>query len=337
MLKGVEALPKSLRDKLDGLSASEADDEQGVGWRSTAIEELAQKLSGVEDELLTTMAKAQEVVDGAEGDRRARVAAESAASAEFTRLKHALIDGKSTHKSSGKTVESALQSVDSAAVAQKKMEKTLAELRSKMDFLANVEIQTYAPLKSAPAGGVKGHKQLKTLCKIGKDNGFHEVLLSTLPVILKKKIDKRRTFDDLAIQQVDNEFVKLENKLVGEAADAETCLVRQTATLQTAQNASQAAQEGHENSAQLLAQTETALMQAKDILSESRKRVHRFQSDARQAERDLNDAKRALNAFRKGPLAALGELQTILMPEPADNAANADTNTLPSTHHSSSD
>jgi len=223
-------------------------------------------------------------------------------------------DGKLALKSSSKIVDAAHNSLEDAKLVQKTCEAELQGLRSKRELLQNTAMSTYGPLKEASAGGAKGQKQLKTLCKIGQDFGFHDVLVDALPAILRKQPDKRRTFDGIAMTQLDAEFEKQHAKLDSAIKDQEASLAERSMALRVAQDSVANAKGHQQNSAQAVEEITNALSQAKESLISSRKLVRNYARDACQAERALKSAKAKLNSFRTGPLAAFGELQTFFAP-----------------------
>merc|ERR1712060_209626 len=122
-------------------------------------------------------------------------------------------------------------------------------LRSKRELLQNTAMSTYGPLKEASAGGAKGQKQLKNLCKIGKDFGFHEVLVGALPAILRKQPDKRRTFDGLAMTHLEAEFEKQKANLDSAIQNEEASLAERSTAVRVAHDSVANAKEQQQSSA----------------------------------------------------------------------------------------
>lgn len=280
----------------------------------TIVAALHELLQDGEDRLLTNLRDAQISVDSLADDKRAREKAEHDAETELAKLTQALADGKLAIKSSGKRVDAALKSLNDAKIAQKACETEIHTLRSKRELLQNTAMSTYGPLKEASAGGAKGQKQLNILCKVGKDFGFHDVLVGALPAILRKQPDKRRTFDGLAMTHLETEFERQKAKLDSAAQDEAASLAELSAALRDAQDSVANAKREQESSAQAVEEISNSLSRAKETLIFSRKHVRNYARDACQAERGLKSATSKLNSFRKGPLAAFGELKTCLTP-----------------------
>merc|ERR1711964_261558 len=105
---------------------------------------------------------------------------------------------------------------------------SLKTVIKKKERLEATQKKAYGPLKEVRAQGLNGEKRLKDLRKVGKEFGFHQVLLNTMPAILRKQPDRRQTFDGVAMQQFDTEFAKHFNKLDMATKQSETAIEMQT-------------------------------------------------------------------------------------------------------------
>merc|ERR1712178_469797 len=138
-------------------------------------------------------------------------------------------------KNSTRMVATSRDTCEKLEASFKQADVELATQRSKQDELVYAEKTLYAPFKIAPVKGAKGQKQLKGLCQVGKECGFNDVLVNCLPAVLTKQLNKRRTFDALAIQQLDKEFSKLKNNAEADVVCKEASLAAKGDALQAAQ------------------------------------------------------------------------------------------------------
>jgi hypothetical protein len=286
------------------------------------VESLGEKLASIEDELLASLHKAQAAVDSADCEQKTRLVAQSAAESHLVESKQALVEGRRILEQSVQECEIACEALRTALTARRSCEAELKAVVGKTEKLATIEREAYSPLTAASACDTNGRQKVKSLCKIGKEFGFHEVLLSTLPAVLKKPIDKRRTFDGMALEHVQVEFAKCFERLSAAVADARSALSERSTTVQDAQTSLLHAKEHKDVSATDLVSAEAALELKKRALTAARCHVRNFERDARKDSRNLSVAHARLLAFRKGPLSAFGELCACL-PAPVDAVRDA--------------
>merc|ERR1712176_513944 len=113
-----------------------------------------------------------------------------------------------------------------------------AELESntrKKDRLESTKETVFAPLKDNMAKGNKGQKQIKVIRKVGKEFGFHDVLLDSIPAVLRKQPDRRQTFDGVALRSLSSEFSKHVDKLMTAAKENEVAFAEHLKAEQVAQ------------------------------------------------------------------------------------------------------
>merc|ERR1711972_36489 len=165
-----------------------------------------------------------------------------------------------------------------------------------------------------PAHGTEGNRQLKGIQKFGKHFGFHEVMLDSVRAVLKKDLEKRRTFDGLVMDQLEAAFIKNYTIMKESLEDGQTEFQEQSEAVQEAQSRVDEAERAHEECNQALAEAQTALSPAKAALVAARRNVRRFASDAQKLVQTLDAAEARLRAFRSGPLASFEELQAAMKP-----------------------
>lgn len=164
--------------------------------------------------------------------------------------------------------------------------------------------ESYEPLKYAPADGPEGAKRLAGLRRAGKAYGFHKELLSIAPVILRKPLDSRHTFEDLVVRQLASEFAKNATSLDTNIKDSEQAVQECADQMQTAEEELAAAKLAHKKATQELRITEAAEIEARQSLADAKTCVRKFPADLKRSERSLAQAEARLAKFRCGPLAA---------------------------------
>merc|ERR1719271_239092 len=118
--------------------------------------------------------------------------------------------------------------------------------------LEAIERESYEPLRVAPADGPEGRKCLAGLRRAGKAYGFHKELLSIAPVILRKPLDSRHTFEDLVVRQLASEFAKNATSLDTNIKDSEQAVQECADQMQTAEEELAAAKIAHKKATQEL-------------------------------------------------------------------------------------
>jgi len=312
-IHSLEDLPAHVRDLVPAL----------VEGRVGAVAMLTDALANAEATRQKELQDAQGAVDRSQTDKQARVAAVAAAEAQLAGLAQAVSNRRCSVKEAAKATEAAEATLQSATAARKSAEADLKALVGRKSILEKTEKKAYLPLKAAPAGGQTGQKRLKNLCKVGLDFGFHEVLISSLPGILGKHPDKRRTFDSLAMEQLEVEFTRRAGSLDAEREACEAALEERAGALLAARDALAASKEQQRRESAALAGSEASLEEGKGSLKAARLHARAFAGEARERLQRLTRARADINAFRRGPLAALAELKASLPPMSAEAHAAA--------------
>jgi DNA repair exonuclease SbcCD ATPase subunit len=310
-LAGVEELSPKVRETLAGLVSHSIGLDSGLPpqYRPAAMTMVREALASTERRLEEELREAQIRVDGAQADKVAREAAVTDAEAHLDELKKTIVDSKVTIKESNTSIGTSRKSLKTLQGVQKSSQDKLIAIAAKVEQLHNVEKDAYQPLKEAAALGRKGNEQLKCIRKLGKDFCFQEALLESVPGVLKRSLDRRRTFDGLVMNQLEREFLKHYTDLEAKLKESEEKLREHSHAVEEAQILLNESQHSLEESSQRLDKASVALSPSRKSLMEVRQHVRKFDSDMQRRVRDLTLAQGRLDAFRSGPFAAFEELQ----------------------------
>mmetsp|Transcript_2986 Transcript_2986/g.5449 ORF Transcript_2986/g.5449 Transcript_2986/m.5449 type:complete len:411 (+) Transcript_2986:89-1321(+) len=305
-MDGAEELPKNVRNMLASLVEQNLSDSQHP-YQEGAMAVVGEALTDIEARLSSEWEEAKAEYE-ADADKSAREEALQQAESYISEQKQSIIDLKQAIKESAQAVTTAQEELNGAKMAQKSTHADKKRLEAKMMQLQTAEKDTYQPLKEASASGQKGTKSVKLLRKVGKDFGFHDVLMSVMPFVLKKQPDRRRTFDGITMQQLESEFSKHGAALEAALKEREAVMEESSEAVQAAHAAVQDAKTQHSSNSKALTQAEDNLVAGKSALLDARRRVRTFDSELRKSERDLASKASRLQAFQQGPLAAFREL-----------------------------
>jgi hypothetical protein len=308
---GVEELPPKVRETLSGLVSPSlcSDNALPPQYRHAAITLVREALVSTEKRLEEERRAAQEKVDGAQEDKAAREAAVVDAEIHLHGLKNTIAESKIAIKESTTSMSTSRKSLKAVQGAQKSSQDKLSTIAAKVEQLHTVEKNVYQPLKGAAAQGRKGQEHLKRIRKLGKDFGFQEALLESVPGVLKKSLDRRRTFDGFVISQLEREFKKNYTEMEGKLQQGEEELHENTNSVQETQALLDESGQSLEESNHKLFKASLAVSPCKKTLVQAKQHVRKFESDVQKYERDLKLAQARLDAFRSGPLDAFKELQ----------------------------
>lgn len=296
-IAALDDIPASVRQALKQV------DKLVISDRDSATTMLKKVLLKVERESLNALRAAYEHVGGAGTEKTARIDAQAAAESHLEELTKIVAEKKKALTSAEKAIESSRVDVVNAKAALKVAASELKAVTAKKSALEVVEKDTYSPLKEMPAGGQDGQKRLQRIRKTGKEYGFHGELLSVLPSILKKQPEKRQTFDDIVMQQLEREFAKHSMKMEEAFSDSQAGMDNHSSAVESAQSAVIKAKENRKRCSQELASAEAALLTGKQEIVAARHHVRNYAKDMRRNERDLARAKARVTKLRKGVLA----------------------------------
>jgi len=149
----------------------------------------------------------------------------------------AVADGKGELKDAEKAIKLETKAILNIKEEKKVVADCIKVTEVKKRQLQDVEECVYAPLKEARVEGSERQKQVRVLCKAGEKHGLHKELLCVAPMILRKQLDKRQTFDRTVINSLDAEFTKHIDALSSEIHDRENSLQEHDSALQAKQEA----------------------------------------------------------------------------------------------------
>jgi len=288
--------------------------------RESAAGLLGQVLAHVDHELETAVSQAQVAVDEAQAEGEALAAAQAEADARFGETKQAVADVKTEIAEAEKAVELASQAIANTKNNKKSVATEVKTVEVQKRQLEDVEANIFRPLKEARVDGSVS-KQLRQLCKVGEKHGLHRELMTIAPAVLKKQLDKRRTFDNLAVRSLDTEFEKHVKALGSKIKDNEQALAEQEQHLQSQQSALLSARAQRKERRKRLALVEADLGKGQEALALARKKVRKSPTIMKHATCELERAKVRISKFRTGPLATY--LRVLPLPK-INVAASAD-------------
>jgi|EP00427_Karlodinium_veneficum_P024331 hypothetical protein len=237
-----------------------------------------------------------------------------AAQEELTKIKSKIVEGKLGVKTSIKAIESARLEVQKTKAADKIGAGKPKLVSEKIRSLEAVEKDVFQPLKQATAKGAQGRHKLKHLQKVGKQFGFHDVLLNTtMPKVALKCLDKRQTFDRLVLDQMEAEFAKKQVELEKALKIEKSVKLDREVALDMAQKNLADAVREQEVHASRLAEAEKALVLGKQALVAARRDLKKFDKDSRQKiVRESTQLETHLSTFLDGPFAEFKKLEVLL-------------------------
>lgn len=254
-------------------------------------------------------------VDCAESEKNSRSEQCSSAEAKIMELKNEIAENKSALKDASRNIQLAQDTISKEAAHSKREGAELSAVSQKKELLQITKDKTFTPLKNITAKGAKGQQKVKELRKVGKQFGFHDVLLGSMPAILRKHPDRRRTFDTLAMRSFSAEFSKKLQKLEESIGDKEAAVADRRAAEESARNDIETGKETQIACTKRLREAEQSLVQAQRQHAAMKSRMRKFPKELREQIRQLGKAKMQLSAFRAGPFAAFKELQQSMQAE----------------------
>mmetsp|Transcript_119009 Transcript_119009/g.188480 ORF Transcript_119009/g.188480 Transcript_119009/m.188480 type:complete len:385 (-) Transcript_119009:129-1283(-) len=310
-LAGMDELSPKVRDMISGLVSHSLSIDHALPapYRQAAVAMMDEALMSTEKRLEDELSEARRKADCAQEDLMTCEAAATDAETRLIDLKSLVAESKSAIKECSKSICASRHNLKALQAAQKASQVKLGMITAQVERLQNVENQAYQPLKESAAQGKKGIDQVHCIQKLGKDFGFHETLLESIPAVLRKDLDKRRTFDGFVMDQLEREFTKHCAAIGEKLKEGEEELQGHSIALQEA--TSNAVETGRTRDVcnKALAEALTAVSPSKKVLSMARQNARKFASDVKKFERDVAQAQARLDAFRSGALAAFQEFK----------------------------
>lgn len=306
-LKDSEGLADA-RNVLKGLAKGKT-----VAIDEGVVRVVGAELERIDDELQATVCHHQSKVEEGEAHKKARMDAQAAAEAKVIELKQAILDRKEALAEFAKKIDESMATIANIRDADK---RATAEVRAAELMRAQLEAAKEAvePLKAAPAKGPQGQKRLSNLRNIGKQFGFHDVMLAALPAVLRKPVDRRQTFDLLTTQQLEVEIDRHAKAAEATVRDNELAASQREEAMHTAKEALAAARKARREVGHALGQAEKDLAAAKESVQAARRYVASVRSEMKGPNMEFLHAKKTLSAFRSGPLAAYQALRARFPP-----------------------
>jgi len=270
--------------------------------KATAI--LGKVLREINAGLHQFVSEATATVDGADAEREARVAVAAAAESKLAELRNAVVDCSRAEKEALQNIDDRRAAISEAKAARQSREMEAKKVQGRKRNLEAIERESYEPLRVAPADGPEGRKCLAGLRRAGKAYGFHKELLSIAPVILRKPLESRHTFEDLIVQQLTSEFAKNAGSLDVHIKHSKEAIMECEEQLQIAEAELANARAVHKEAVQARGAAEAAVVEGRQTLVEAKNCVRKLPADLKRAERSLAQAEACLLKFQRGPRAA---------------------------------
>lgn len=293
-------------------------------YQATALKMLRETLTCIEDSMVKDMEIAQAVVDGADANERGRDEKLSMAELHLTNMQERLSASKEQLTAANKALVHAAKVLACKEAEKKKAIANATSRRACLEKLQLAQHNTYLPFKEAAAGGVEGCRSLRDLRKVGKEFGFHDILLHSVPDVLRKTPSRRQTFDHMALDQLEKEFARhLERaQLSVETSRQHVATVEDS--VQEAQKLHAAVADRQALAAQGVDEAEVSIADARLCVESTRSHLDNFKLEMLQAASTLESRKSRLDSFRKGPLAAFLALEGLEGREVAPMPAGVD-------------
>jgi len=282
---------------------------KGAHPNEATIRDLGEVLRDMDSQLQRAVCEEQAKIDNASADEAMRIEAQVAAESAVAELEKSLSDARSAQT---RATGEAREAKDRIANAQSEHTKTRTELKvlaSKRKRLESAKLDL-EPLSDTATSEAGGKKRLTVLHKVGNEFGFHEVLLTALPAVLKKPPSRRQTFDNLTLRQLEVEFTKHNNKANVLLREGEVAVEASLAAVKEVENAALAAVELQNANAQAYTEAKKALGNGKKVAAAARAHVRAFSTDMQRTKLCLERRIKQLSTFRSGPLAAFDAMRS---------------------------
>lgn len=245
-------------------------------------------------------------VDQCPGSKERREAAATCTEKELAGLKEAISSKKLELEGEIKTLGEAQAALKKAEKEQKDGDASLAALEAKKARIESVLAESLSFLKENPIRS--DHKALKAIVKLGKELGFDQTMLSILPELAKKSQDVRSEFDNLSMQNIDEEFAKHVEALSSAVKEGESCKAARAEAVSSAQAAMAEAQKRKAEAEVALNAARSAERAGALSLKEAKKAAASWLSDARET-MDAYDQAVLAQADFSSVLATFAELK----------------------------
>lgn len=244
------------------------------------------------------------LLDGAEAERHLRVAEHASRRADIVCAKGAVAEKKGALAFLTEAVQQANASAEAAQTAEVEGNVDLDAAREAQKKLEEARQHLFKPLKegSASAQGLK--KKITTLVAVANEFNFESTMMVGLPEALRKKPEARTKFDDVILQAFEAQLVTRESELDLKLTQGEPGREQRGKDARAACDAVSEAQQRQQDAIVELRQANKHVHESENASKSATEAVHAFQPQLEELRCELCAAKRRLEAFRQGPLAA---------------------------------
>lgn len=320
-----------------GICADTSRQALGQDKATAILGKLLREISLGLDKLLS---QAQKSLDNAATEREARVQAAADAEIKLLALQQDITKQRHRLKDALAFIDAKKTGLTAVKASQQVHEAEVRKLQSRKRQLEQVERDCYEPLKRAGASNHEGGRQMATLRRTGKAYGFHKELLGIAPVVLKKQLDSRRTFDNLILAQLANEFTKHSSALESETKSCEEEALKHSQDVEKAEAELEGAKTLHKKACQVLESMAASVAKAQQEYAEAKASIRKLPADLKRAERTARRVEERLLKFQRGPRAAFEKAMGLefgaVASLPASSCSHASLENLDDAQHCSS-
>lgn len=264
---------------------------------------LGKALREINESLQQNVEDCKATIDGADEERK-RQEALAAAAAHLATRRQSVVDCKSALQLAAAEIDAQREAIKETKSAQRSSEAAAKMVQERKRHLEVVERDAFEPLREMPAGGLDSKKRLATLRRAGKDFGFHKELMAVAGVVLKKRLESRRTFDQDVLRNLAREFEKNKTSLEVAARESEEVVAARNEAVVAARDCVAAAQASRKQCAAEVVAAEKAIEEGQETLSETRRSVRNLPTHRKQMVKTIVRVQAQLKRFCSGPQAA---------------------------------
>lgn len=307
-LPGIEELPLEVRRRLGSLVGNSLSFDGTVLCREAATLNVRESLCKVKDQLAGELQTAVAKVDEISKARAAHEAGAQEAEAQVCKLSSSLAEARVNMRVSSKAMGTFRRRLKILHAGQMATGVKLEAASRQVDQLHSVDQKLFQPLKKSAAKGSKGHRQLQNIQRECKVLGFQRTLLKSLPKVLKKKLDKRRTVDGFVLNEFESEFAMHYDKFGTTLKEERARFEELTVGAQEARSCLADSELAHICHDEVRAEMVSAIGNAKTAMLFALQNVRKLDVEAKKSMLQLSVIRARFSAFCEGPLAALQAL-----------------------------
>mmetsp|Transcript_63721 Transcript_63721/g.141908 ORF Transcript_63721/g.141908 Transcript_63721/m.141908 type:complete len:379 (-) Transcript_63721:89-1225(-) len=309
-LKKMVTLPKEARTLAREATKAARSRKRAEQEKSGGL--LGRVLAKVSKSLEAEVAQARQEVDQAEEQQKILEAEQSEAQIQLKTAQEEVANCRTKLKESNKLITTESKALASCAAEKKAAIAEVKMADKECMQLEAVQEKMSQPLKQAEVRGPAARKQIHALCKAGQKVGFHQELLSVAPAVLKKDLERRRTFDQLVVKSLDSEFAKQAKALRSKLEENQQNLEDQDRTLEAKKMAVANAKDAVKQTARRIEEATEAVETGRKSVAAAKKRIKGLPSVLKKANRNFQRVQGRFEKFRGGPLGAYLKHQPVL-------------------------